>query len=84
MSEKVEVKKEREEIIFKTSITKYLEGLKNRAIVKVLDSADLVAPIDKVGDRKKEKFRKILLDEMNDYHRFVCEVVAELFEKAVD
>jgi len=66
----------KEEIIFKTTITEELNNSNKRAIRNILGVVELFVDKEKYPD-----VRKFILDELNDYHRRVCEVFVKLFDE---
>jgi hypothetical protein len=68
----------REEIIFKTTITRELDE-KNRITIR-----NIMRSIELLDADVAQKVRSVVLREVNDFHRGACDIISRLFEKAVD
>ena len=62
----------REEIVFRTTILDQMVSAKNNCAHNILDSLELM-----IGKEHPNWIiiRKLILDRVNDYHRFVCDVL---------
>lgn len=67
-----QLSKLREEIVFRTTLLDQMVSARNSCAHGVLDSLELL-----IGKDHKHwvTIRKVILDSVNDYHRFVCNVL---------
>jgi hypothetical protein len=50
------------------------EAKKNVVIKNILNVVDLAFEPEKRNSRVRDKVRKVVMDEINDYHRFILEI----------